>query len=178
MRSYPSGLFSLGSAVASMAMAGALAACSGVPGSSTSFSAPAPNQRDLSRMTLDVPSTQAYTDSGVAVAGGQRLHFSATGKTQWRLDCNGRCLKRPGGIPYTKRRCKRLQESQEFGQFTAPGLACFSLIGKVGSDGAPFEIGGLLSYVVPTSDSGELYLGFNDNRYQDNSGSFSVKIQY
>ena len=162
--------------IAITVMMSAVGACSGTPGSPSSFNAASPELHAASR-TLNVPADQAYTDTGIAVSGEDRLHFGASGKVEWRLDCTGHCLKGPNGIPTTKHLCRHLQRpGDRYGKFTAPGLACFSLIGKIRSDGTPFEVGQTLTYTVPASDSGELYLGFNDNRYVDNSGSYLVKI--
>jgi hypothetical protein len=80
----------------------------------------------------------------------------------------------PNGIPVTKRYCASRQQGE--GGWTAYGLACWSLIGKIGTEGTPFEVGKLLEYTVPASQAGELYLGFNDSYYPDNEGSYNVQV--
>src|ERR1039457_475314 len=57
--------------------------------------------------------------------------------------------------------------------FLAPGLTEVSLVGKIGS-GSPFFVGTSLN--LNSGQSGELYLGFNDNYFADNGGSFLVTI--
>jgi RHS repeat-associated protein len=54
-----------------------------------------------------------------------------------------------------------------------PGLACWSLVGRIGADGTPFDVG---SAATINASAGELYLGVNDNFYSDNSGSWTVEI--
>ena len=55
-----------------------------------------------------------------------------------------------------------------------PDVTAGSLIGKVG-EGAPFSIADRVS-VTMTAD-GQLFLGVNDGRLADNTGSFRVAVQ-
>ena len=48
-----------------------------------------------------------------------------------------------------------------------------ALIGRIGN-GAPFGIGNQTN--VPMPASGMLFLGVNDNNFDDNSGEFRVEI--
>lgn len=131
-------------------------------------------------MTISVPAKDPYTDTGISVSANQQLGFDASGHARWARSCqtprHPGCMSNPDGIPYSTRECRKLQRSKLFGPFEAPGLACFSLIGKIGTNGTPFEVGKQLDYTVPATVSGELYLGFNDNYYKDNRGSFKVNI--
>ncbi|HUJ11426.1 MAG TPA: family 16 glycosylhydrolase [Verrucomicrobiae bacterium] len=54
----------------------------------------------------------------------------------------------------------------------APNLTAWSLVGRVGSSGAPFEIGTGTNFFV--SGNGRLYVSVNDNLFSDNSGDWSV----
>jgi hypothetical protein len=158
--------------MAALAVAGALCtACSGSVGS-------VPTTVPRQSLTLNVPAKDPYTRSGITVAAGQRISITASGKPAWRFDCTGSCRVGPNGISFQTKRCKALQRSKVFGVFTAPGLACFSLIGRIGSHGSPFEVGSSLTFSVPPTASGELYLGFNDNLYSDNSGSFKATVSF
>ena len=59
--------------------------------------------------------------------------------------------------------------------FSVPSAPCYSLVGKVGADGTPFEVGA--SYSTPAvATSGELYFGPNDNRYPDNRGTWTAVV--
>jgi hypothetical protein len=51
-----------------------------------------------------------------------------------------------------------------------------SLIGKIGEEGKPFEIGFARTPVI-AQDSGNLYLGVNDNNFKDNNGALDVFVK-
>ena len=59
--------------------------------------------------------------------------------------------------------------------FLAPGLTPWSLVGKIGDNGKPFQVGSK-NAITPQS-AGELYLSVNDNNFGDNSGSWNVTVQ-
>jgi hypothetical protein len=65
--------------------------------------------------------------------------------------------------------------SEYSGSWTAPGLPCWSLIGRIGN-GTPFFIGDSARLNIKTP--GELYLGVNDETglFGDNSGSWTVQV--
>jgi hypothetical protein len=52
--------------------------------------------------------------------------------------------------------------------FLVPQLSRYSLVGKIGLNGAPFAVGSM--YNTSVSTSGQLYLAVNDSRYDDNFG--------
>lgn len=162
-------LFALVLASGSVSAAG----CSGTTPAFTSAAAP-----HKVAVRLHVPANQPYTDSGIGVEANEKINFTATGRAKWRELCSGRCVVGPNGWSLKRPKCRQLQRSRVFGKFTASGLPCFSLIGKIGSNGSPFEVGGSLNYTVPSSASGKLYLGFNDNYYRDNTGGFTAEISY
>lgn len=151
-----------------------VALCAGCSNTATT----PPTEPPPSMHKLYVRAKDPYTNSGIVVSANEQLSITATGKAQWRLHCTGSCRVSPSGVPFSTKRCKTLQESKVFGPFTAPGLACFSLIGKISAHGDPFEVGSSLRYTVPANASGDLYLGFNDNLYRDNSGGFEATISF
>jgi hypothetical protein len=55
------------------------------------------------------------------------------------------------------------------------GKPSAELLGKIGEDGSPFEVG--TDKTVAVSAPGQLYLGVNDPLTSDNSGSFSVAVK-
>ncbi len=59
--------------------------------------------------------------------------------------------------------------------FVAPGLNCWSLVGRIGVSGGAFEIGSQRTFIAPSS--GQLFLSVNDNVFGDNSGFWSVTVQ-
>ena len=56
-----------------------------------------------------------------------------------------------------------------------PNANAGALIGRVGTNGPVFAIGDQNSLTV--QESGQLYLGINDDQTSDNRGEFRVKIQ-
>jgi hypothetical protein len=60
------------------------------------------------------------------------------------------------------------------GFYLVPGLIRYSLIGKIGEDGSPFQVGS--SATAPTVIGGRLFLSINDDNYPDNSGDWEVVI--
>jgi hypothetical protein len=122
---------------------------------------------------LNVVLTQPWTDTGVAVNAGQQLTVTTTGTMDyWTGGCPStqNCVVTPDGLPWS------FCAASLAGPYTDPGLACFSLVGRIGIGGAPFQVGSSLTYTVPANTSGELYLGVNDNNYPDNTGSWTATI--
>ena len=59
--------------------------------------------------------------------------------------------------------------------FSVPSAPCYSLVGKIGADGLPFEVGAGYS-TTSVAATGELYLGPNDNHYLDNRGTWTAVV--
>jgi hypothetical protein len=116
-------------------------------------------------VTYSVPATQPWSDTGLTVRSGLLVTIAATGTIQVNLGGTSQTPNGQGGSPGC------VGDST----FTAPGLACWSLIGRI-DNGAPFEVGTLHSFSVPAG--GHLYLGVNDqvNGFWDNSGSWTATI--
>jgi len=119
---------------------------------------------------VTVSVTQAFTDTGLKVQKGATVTIKAGGEVQYRsrhvrkADANG--------VAWGKA-CRDIASQASSSPFPAPGLPCWSLIGKIGG-GKPFEVGTSKSFVAPTS--GPLILGINDNYLSDNSGSWLVAV--
>jgi uncharacterized protein (TIGR03437 family) len=115
--------------------------------------------------TVKIVPTQPYTDTGIQVLGGQGYTITTTGLLNWftgGCPSGSTCLSTPEGqsCPYTG--------------FALPGAPCWSLIGKVGANGTAFHLGATANSVF--AESGELYLGVNDNNYGDNTGGWTSAI--
>jgi hypothetical protein len=140
-----------------------LAACGGGGSSSSPTVAATPSP------IVPVSLTKAWTDTGFAVTAGESITITATGSMN-----NGQCA----GTECTYTPAGRTSSSTctgiAGGPFTAPNLNCWSLIGKIGSSGTPFEVG--TSLQTTASTGGELFLGVNDNDFGDNSGSWTATI--
>lgn len=59
-------------------------------------------------------------------------------------------------------------------EYIAPGLTRFSLVGRIGPSGAPFQVTG---WNGTSPERGRLYLAVNDLNTHDNSGSWTVEIE-
>jgi hypothetical protein len=122
--------------------------------------------------TIAVQATQPWTDTGLDLAPGASVSITASGTIKISKP---NTPKTPAGDP----NCigfdgKKKDPAAEY--WLTPGLTCWSLVGRIGEDGAPFQVGTSLSFTVETG--GRFYLGVNDEKgkFQDNSGSWSVDI--
>jgi len=112
--------------------------------------------------------TQQWTNTGVQINAGQSVTIFAQGYATWNNYGNKNQLIdwfTPAGIG-----------GNYIDNSNAPCPTCpaMSLIGKVGSNGAPQYIG--ISGTLGSQTGGTLYLGINDNLASDNYGSWTVLI--
>lgn len=123
---------------------------------------------------VGVPANQPWTDTGVQVPSfppvtGFSFRFNAWG-TIYITGSD------PGKGPDGDQSC--IADSR----FVAPGLPCWSLIGRFGLDGAPFFIGSfsLSGDIGAPSTPEDLYLGVNDQigQFGDNSGAWTVNGKF
>jgi hypothetical protein len=124
-----------------------------------------------STVHVTVPARRALTDTGIALRAGASVVLSASGSVHF----GGGQITRlgPAGIAWGPS-CTAIAHGQARNSpWPAPGLRCWSLIGKVGA-GGPFEVGTGTSFRVRTA--GELSLGVNDNFLPDNFGTFAVTV--
>jgi small nuclear ribonucleoprotein (snRNP)-like protein len=114
------------------------------------------------RSSIIVSAHEGWTPTGLTVRRGDLIAFQARGDVQLSADNNDRA--RPSGS-YSNRLAP-----------AAPlrTAAAGALIGRVG--GTVFLIGDRQAGIrMPAS--GELFLGINDDHFQDNQGSFEVIVQ-
>jgi hypothetical protein len=131
---------------------------------------PGDNKKHSGQQRLQIVLTQPWTDTGMEIVKGQIITVTASGDMNWftpqpgwpGCPVPGKCVSKPDGT------------SCPYSGFLAQGLACWSLIGKIG-DGTAFKVGSLLKD-FPAPASGELFLGVNDNNYADNSGKWEAEI--
>jgi hypothetical protein len=122
--------------------------------------------------TITVPGNQPWTDTGLDLNQGDQVTITASGTIKIAPEDPG---KTPAGDPScvgpTGRKIDPTSET-----WLTPGLTCWSLVGRIGEDGALFEVGTSLGFPVETA--GRLYLGVNDEtgRFGNNSGSWTVDI--
>lgn len=113
-------------------------------------------------LTVTVPGTQPWTDTGINLSAGTLVNITASGSIAF---AGG-----PGNsyTPDGKASCAA-DESM-----VAPGITCFALVARIGN-GVPFEIGTGTHFVA--KDGGELGLGVNDGIFSDNSGSWTATVK-
>jgi hypothetical protein len=110
---------------------------------------------------ITVSASQAWTSTGITVRQGQTLTFNTSGEIQLSGDGNDKAT--PAGST-TGKHAQRAAMPRELAG---------ALIGKIGN-GRPFGIGNQTSIVAPAS--GVLFLGVNDDSFNDNQGSYQVTV--
>jgi hypothetical protein len=118
--------------------------------------------RGLREREVTVSARQAWTDSGISVRNGQTVYFEASGRVRWGRDRQDG----PEGESNSPRNPSR----------PIPSRPAAALIGRVGDD-APFFIG-TDAEGIRVRGAGQLFLGVNDDSFDDNSGSFRVTIYH
>ena len=118
--------------------------------------------RGLREREVTVTARQPWTDSGITVRNGQTVYFEASGRVRWGHDRQDG----PEGENDSPRNPNR----------PIPARPAAALIGRVGDD-VPFFIG-TDAQGVRVRGSGQLFLGVNDDAFEDNSGSFRVTVYY
>jgi hypothetical protein len=113
--------------------------------------------------TVTVPGDVGWTDTGLSIPSGTTITITASGVVGGMVDDGD-----PAGTPWSE--CEGDNAS---GPYPVPGLPCWSMIGRFGSAGTPFEVGDTTTVV---SSGGELYLGVNDNLLSDNTGSWTANV--
>jgi len=118
--------------------------------------------RGLREREVNVQARTGWTDTGVNVRNGQMVYFEASGRVRWGRDRQDG----PEGENDSPRNPNR----------PIPARPAAALIGRVGDD-VPFFIG-TDAQGVRVRGSGQLFLGVNDDAFEDNSGSFRVTVYY
>lgn len=109
-----------------------------------------------------VPANQPWTQTGVSVRQGDRLMFSASG--QIALSTTPDDIAGPAGA----------HSGRKAPGAPVPGNSAGTLIARVGN-ARPFAIGDITTPITMPS-GGVLFLGINDDGFNDNSGEFVVRI--
>lgn len=109
--------------------------------------------------TVTVPANQAWTDTGIIVARGERVQFNSSGDIMVQEGASSGV----GGSPVAPN-----------GRLPFVGAGVGALIARIGNS-QPFLIGSNPS-PIPMPANGRLMLGINDPSVQDNTGNFTVSI--
>lgn len=124
--------------------------------------------------TVYIPGSQGWVDTGLVVEAGQIISISASGSANQCGAPNPNCTGNPdidrmvgpdGNSAYE-------QCAGQFGPCLITGLYG-ALVARVG-DGSPVLVGSGATFTADVS--GTVYLGFNDHRYDDNTGGYSAVI--
>lgn len=139
-----------------------------VTGNGTTQSPLAGNQ-NLPR-SFELPANEGWYDAGINLSAPEVITITASGSVYvGNIAPTSNNHQTPNGDPSIS------TSDPRFGlPFIAPGLVPWSLVGKIGDSGQPFEIGS--SNAITAQDSGKLYLSVNDNNFGDNSGSWNVTV--
>jgi serine/threonine protein kinase len=121
---------------------------------------------------VTVQSNRAWTDTGIDLIKSDLATIEASGRIH--VHANSKVAQQqPGGFfPNCATAVKLFNFAM--GSVPAPELSCWSLIGRIGLNGAIFPIG--MNGTVPLG-SGRLYLGVNDDDYSDNTGTWSATVR-
>ena len=114
--------------------------------------------------TAIVNSNTPWTDTSVDVRAGQTIYFAPQGEVRWGPD------RRDG--PEGER------NSPSNPNRPMPNRPAAALIGKMGAESNDIFFIGAEQGPIRVRSSGRLYLGINDDYYNDNSGTFRVVVYY
>jgi hypothetical protein len=157
----------------SIAIAGAIMTVAGLASVSAASASTAAHQNSSKAhpeqtYVVKVPGASAtLVDTGINVPAGDNVTLKATGKVIYRGDLPSTG---PVGWPVASEKCA---SGLPTGDYAYDELPCLSLVGVMGASPA-FEVGRTLT--VDGAEGGELYLQFNDNEFDDNSGHFNVTV--
>lgn len=111
---------------------------------------------------ITVQANQAWTTTGVSVKKGQRVSLSTTGEVQLSDDAND--IANADGA----------RNGRMAANAPLRGAPAGALIGKIGPNGPVFGVGNQTSIVAPAA--GVLFLGINDDGFDDNKGNYQVVV--
>jgi hypothetical protein len=111
---------------------------------------------------VSVNPKQPWTSTGLTVRKGEVLTFNATGEVQ--LSADGNDVATAFGS----------KSGRKATNAPLPNVLAGALIGRIGTNGQPFAIGSGVSVTMPAA--GQLFLGINDDGFEDNQGEIRVDI--
>jgi hypothetical protein len=111
---------------------------------------------------ISVSPKQAWTATGLTVRRGEVLNFNATGEIQLSSDPNDIAT------AFGAKSGRKATNS------ALPNVLAGALIGRIGANGQPFAIGSGVPVTMPAA--GQLFLGINDDGFEDNQGEIRVDV--
>lgn len=122
---------------------------------------PDDNAREDVHKTVIVPGTVRWTDTGIDIDEGDVVTITASGEVFHSVELNQKVG--PDGDP-AKKYTSNIVTTSGHG----------SLIGKVGDEGPPFQVGTRNTF--PSGRSGTFFLGINDAGVDNNRGRFLADV--
>ena len=116
------------------------------------------------RRDVEVRAREPFTDTGIRVRAGQLIYVEASGEVKWGRNREDG----PEGE----------DDSPVNNGRPIPASPAAALIGRVGEEGRELFFIGRGQGPFRMRASGTLYLGINDDTFNDNSGSFRVVVHY
>jgi hypothetical protein len=139
-----------------------LARPSNAPAASSGTSSTDANLAPATGSGIVVSARQGWTSTGMTVKRNDTLSFNASGEVQLSGDAND------VATPFGSKSGRKATNAP------LPGALAGALIGRIGSNGQPFAIGSGVSIKMP--GDGQLFLGVNDDGFDDNRGEFRVDV--
>jgi hypothetical protein len=119
--------------------------------------------RGMRERRVNVTAREPWTDTGIDLRAGQAVYFSASGEVRWGPN------RRDGAAGE--------RNSPSNANRPLPDRPAASLIARIGDRNDVFFIGADPGPFRIRS-SGRLYLGVNDDVFEDNTGSLRVTVSY
>jgi hypothetical protein len=132
---------------------------------STSTSGDSSSNANLAPATgngIVVSARQAWTATGMTVKRNDSFSINANGEIQLSGDAND--IATPFGS----------KSGRKAPNAPLPSALAGALIGRIGASGQPFAIGSGVTIKMPAD--GQLFLGVNDDGFDDNRGEFRVDL--
>lgn len=111
---------------------------------------------------ISVSPKQPWTATGLTVKKGEILTFNATGEVQLSGDSNDVAT------------AFGAKSGRKAANAPLPSVLAGALIGRIGTNGQAFPIGSGVS--IPMAAAGQLFLGINDDGFEDNQGELRVDV--
>jgi len=130
---------------------------------------PLPIETTQQEVTITVPATSRGTDTGIDVRAGEQIFFTASGTI-----IAGQRVGQVGPDGATSTGFGSVVNSRPVPTAGVGALIAYIRMAN-GQVSQPYLVGSQLAGTVPAD--GRLILAINDDNYNDNSGSFSVRIR-
>ncbi len=112
-------------------------------------------------ITVGIPTTQGYVDTGIDLPAGAVVIVVASGEVVY----DGSSSSGPDGV---------INAPELRAANLIPQIDHAALLGRIGPEGEPFFVGS--EAVFPVAEAGRLFLGINDEGAEDNEGAYQATV--